>query len=133
MKIIDVVIKAPKKRIHLESRRERAANCMTTFKLKDNKTFTEKSICFGVIEIKGSYKIVHDTIYFENVELGRPEDAFYKFAVIRPSKFNTDNKHFDLVRFKDFSDTAGQVLWIVKNNLNNATDKSRTANMVFLQ
>lgn len=114
----------------LVAQREGAANCMTTFKLKDNKTFIEKSVCFGVAEIRGNYKIVHDTIYFENVELGRHKDAFYKFAVIRPSKFNNDNIHFDLVRFKDFGDTTGHVLWIVKNNLNNPTDKRRTANIV---
>jgi len=116
----------------LVAQREGAANCVTTFKLKDNKTFTEKNVCFGVTEIKGSYKIVHDTIYFENVQLGRHEDAFYKFAVIRPSKFNNDNKHFDLVRFKDLSDTSGHILWIVKNNLNSPSDKRRTANIGFV-
>jgi hypothetical protein len=112
----------------LVAQREGAANCMTTLKLKDNKTFIEKNVCFGVTEIKGNYKIVHDTIYFENIVLGRYEDTFYKFAIIRPSKFNKDNKHFDLVRFKDFSDTTGHVLWIVKKDLNKPTDKSRTAN-----
>jgi hypothetical protein len=117
----------------LVAQREGAANCMTTFKLKSNKTFIEKSVCFGVTEIKGNYKLVHDTIYFQNVELGRHEDGFYKFAIIRPSKYNKDSKHFDLVRFKDFSDTAGHVLWIVKNNLNNPADKSRTANIGFVQ
>ena len=103
----------------LVAQREGAANCMTTFKLKDSNAFIEKSVCFGVTEIKGEYKIVHDTIYFENVEVGRHENSFYKFAVIRPSKFNTDSNRFDLVRFKDWGDTTGHELWIIKNDLNN--------------
>ncbi|WP_217604880.1 hypothetical protein [Chitinophaga sp. GbtcB8] len=117
----------------LIAQREGVANCMTTFKLKDNHTFREKRVCFGVTEIKGNYKIVHDTIYFENVEFGGHEDTFYKFAVIRPSKFNEDNKQFDLVRFKDFKDTTGHVLWIVKNDLNKPADKSRTAGIRFVK
>jgi hypothetical protein len=112
----------------LVAQREGAANCMTTFKLKDNNKFTERSYCFGVTEIKGNYKLINDTIYFENVEPGRNENEFYKFAVIRPSKYDNDNKHFDLVRYKDFNDTTGHPLWIIKNDLHKATDKSRTAN-----
>lgn len=107
----------------LVAQREGAANCMTTFKLKENNKFTEKSVCFGMTEIKGDYKLKNDTIFFENVELGRGEDEFYKFAVIRPSKFNKDNKHFDLVRYKDLNDTTGHELWITKNDLYKLTDK----------
>ena len=113
----------------LVAQREGAANCMTTFKLKENNTFTERSVCFGVTEIKGNYRISRDTIYFENVEVGRHEDGFYEFAVIRPSKFNTDNNQFDLVRFKGLGDTAGHELSIIKNELTKSTDKSRTANI----
>jgi hypothetical protein len=101
----------------LVAEREGAANCMTTFKLKVGNKFTERSVCFGVTEIKGTYKILNDTIYFENVELGRHESEFYKFAVIRPSKFTQDNNHFDLIRYKNTSDTTGHELWITKNEL----------------
>lgn len=111
----------------LVAQREGAANCMTTFKLKDNSTFIEKDVCFGITEVTGKYKVVHDTIYFENVEQGRHTDAFYQFALIRPSNFNNDKKHFDLVRFKNLSDTIGHTLWIIKNELNKASDKNRTA------
>jgi hypothetical protein len=116
----------------LVAQREGAANCMTTFKLKDNKTFIEKNVCFGVTEIKGNYKMVHDTIYFENVVPGRHEDAYYKFAVIRPSPLTKGNKRFDLVRFKGFSDTTGHILWIVKNELNKPSVKSRITTIGFL-
>ena len=117
----------------LVAQREGSANCMTTLKLKDNNTFTEKSICFGVREIRGNYKIVHDTIYFENVDLGRHHDSFYQFAVIRPSNINQDQKHFDLVRFRNLNDTTGYELSIIKNDLNKSTDKSRTPSIGFMQ
>jgi hypothetical protein len=100
-----------------------AANCMTTFKLKENNKFTERSVCFGVKETKGNYKLTNDTIYFENVEPGRHEDEFYKFAIIRPSKFDEDGKHFDLVRYKSLNDTTGHALSITKNELYDSTDK----------
>jgi hypothetical protein len=80
----------------LVAEKEGAANCMTTLKLKDDFTFRERSVCFGVTEIKGNFHIENDTIYFDNVSLGRHENEFYKFAVIESSKFNKDGKHFDL-------------------------------------
>ncbi|MFT3911451.1 MAG: hypothetical protein QM737_18655 [Ferruginibacter sp.] len=107
----------------LIAQREGAANCTTTFKLKENNKFTEKSICFGINEIKGNYKFRNDTIFFENVELDRGEEGFYKFAIIRPSKFNKDSNHFDLVRYKNLNDTIGHELWITKNDLYKLTDK----------
>jgi len=67
----------------LIAEREGAANCMTTLKLKDNFTFRETNVCFGVTEIKGNYHLQNDTIYFDNVNIGRHEKGFYKFAVIR--------------------------------------------------
>jgi len=109
----------------LIAQREGAANCMTTFKLKENNKFTERSVCFGLTEIKGNYKLKNDTIFFENVDLGRGEDEFYKFAIIRPSKFNKGNKHFDLVRFKNLNDTTGHELWITKNDLDKQTNKKK--------
>lgn len=107
----------------LIAEREGAANCMTTLKLKDNFTFSERSVCFGVTETKGNYHLQNDTIYFDNVSLGRHENEFYKFAVIEPSKFNKDGKHFDLTRYKSLIDTVGHELWITKNDLNKLKNK----------
>ena len=107
----------------LIAEREGAANCMTTFKLKDNFTFRERNVCFGVTEIKGNYHLQNDTIYFDNVSVGRHENEFYKFAVIKPSKFNKDGKHFDLTRYKSLTDTVGHELWITKNDLNKLNEK----------
>ena len=104
--------------------REGVANCITTFKLKEGRRFIEKRICFGIIEVKGDYTVKNDTIFFENVDPGRGENEFYRFAIIRPSKFNKDKKEFDLVRFKDFNDTIGNELWITKNDLFKYTGKN---------
>lgn len=102
----------------LIAEREGAANCMTTLKLKDDFTFRERNVCFGVTEIKGNYHLQNDTIYFDKVSVGRHEDGFYKFAVIEPSKFNKNGKNFDLTRYKNLADTVGHELWITKNELN---------------
>jgi hypothetical protein len=107
----------------LIAEREGTANCMTTLKLKDDFTFRERNVCFGVTEIKGSYHIQNDTIYFDNVNVGRYEDEFYKFAVIRPSKFSNSKFIANLIRYKDLIDTTGHVLWITKTELNKLKDK----------
>src|SRR5690606_9835359 len=101
----------------LIAEREGAANCMTTLKLKDNFTFRERSVCFGVTETKGRYYIQNDTIYFVNVNLGRHENNYYEFAIIKPSKVNTNENHFDLTMFENLTDTTGFGLWITKNEL----------------
>jgi hypothetical protein len=107
----------------LVAERESSANCMTTLQLKDDFTFRERNVCFGVTEIKGKYHLQNDTIYFDNVNLGRQENEFYKFAVIRPTKFSNSKILGDLIRFKGLTDTTGHVLWITKNELNKLKDK----------
>ena len=107
----------------LVAEREGAANCMTTCKLKDDYTFREKNVCFGVSETKGNFHLQNDTIFFDNVNLGRHEEGYYMFAVIKPSRFNKDGKHFDLTRYKGLTDTVGHDLWITKNELNKLKDK----------
>lgn len=102
----------------LVAEREGAANCMTRLRLKTDFSFSERNICFGVTETKGSYHIQNDTVYFDNVNLGRNENEFYKYAVIEPSKFNDDGKHFKIRRYKSLTDTIGHELWIIKNEIN---------------
>lgn len=101
----------------LIAQREGVANCMTTLKLKDNNKFKEKSVCFGINEIKGNYNFKNDTIFFENGNLPIENDDYFKFAIIRPSKLFRDNKHLALVRFKSIQDTIGDELYIEKNEL----------------
>lgn len=107
----------------LVAKQEGAANCMTIFRLKKNNKFREKNICFGSVETTGNYKIQNDTIFFENVILGRYENGFYKFAVIRPSKFAKDNNDFNLIRYNDYDDTTGNELKIIKNDLHTLKEK----------
>jgi hypothetical protein len=101
----------------LVAQREGSANCWTTLKLKDDFTFRERIGCFGVSEIKGTFRVANDTIYFENIEFGRHEDDFYKFAIMKPSKFESSKILGDLIRYKDLNDTTGHELWITKNEL----------------
>ncbi len=107
----------------LIAKREGAANCLTTLKLKDDYTFKERIGCFGVSEIKGTFRVANDTIYFDNIQLGRHEEGFYKFAVIKPTKFDSPKIFGDLIRYKDLTDTVGHFLWITKNDLSKLKDK----------
>jgi hypothetical protein len=101
----------------LFAEREGGANCSTTFKLMKNNKFIEHNVCFGTTEIKGTYILKKDTIYFLNVDLGRNEKEYFKFAVIKHS--DSPNKKIigNLVRYKDFNDTTPRELWITKNEL----------------
>ena len=74
-------------------------------------------------EIKGNYHLQNDTIYFDNVNVGRHENEFYEFAVIKPSKFDNSKFFGDLIRYKDLLDTIGHELWITKIELNKLKDK----------
>jgi len=100
----------------LEAQREGAANCKTTFKLKNDFTFKEKNVCFGITEVTGSYKVINDTIYFENIEKGKEEDAKYTFGIIEELKTYTENR-FALKLYKNKLDTIGLRYFIEKNEL----------------
>jgi len=89
--------------------REGVANCRTVLKLKLNNKFVEKSICFGVSDVRGNYLIKGDSIFFSNVQLGRGEKSYYQFAVINQSN--------ELRRFKDDNDSLPDFLYIAKNEL----------------
>ena len=112
----------------LVANREGGGNCMTTLKLKDNNTFRERSVCFGVTEIKGRYELRGDTIFFKEVKKGR-QSEYYSYALIRQA--DTQNKKIvgAIVLYRDINDTEGFALFITKNDLKLLTDKSRTANI----
>lgn len=100
----------------LVAQREGSANCTTTFKLKDDFTFREKNICFGITEVKGIYRISNDTIYFDNVKRGKQEDVKYEFGVIEEPQLYTEHP-FALRLFKDKKDRIGFFYWIANNKL----------------
>jgi len=102
----------------LIAQREGTANCLTTLKLKANKKFNERTVCFGSTEITGTYNLKGDTIFFDYDSPSRQENESYKFAIIKNSDPNNKKHKGNLVRFKDNSDTTGIALWIIKNELN---------------
>ena len=99
--------------------REGAANCTTTLKLKSNNKFIEKSICFGMSEVRGDYLLKGDSIFFSNVRLGRGGSQYYEFAVISPSEFQSQIIIGELKRFMNYSDTVPDPLFITKNEIKN--------------
>lgn len=101
----------------LMARREGSANCMTVLKLREDHSFVEQSVCFGMSEVTGTYTVKNDTVFFENISSGRQAHVFYKFAIIKNT--GTPNGQYlgELVRFKNDTDTIGIALWIIKNDL----------------
>lgn len=100
--------------------REGAANCQTVLKLKDNNSFVEMDLCWGIREIKGSYSIKGDTIFFTNVKPNRSNEKYYTYATII-KKNKIEYGHYetigDLILHKGYADTTGHILWITKNDL----------------
>lgn len=92
--------------------KEGAANCTTTLKLRNDHTFVEKSICFGISENSGTYSMKNDTIFFQYNQTRENSNALYAFAVIQ----KRDNNQV-LSLHSNHSDTIGTLLWIVKNDL----------------
>ena len=94
--------------------REGAANCMTTFKLKPNNKFKERSVCFGVSEASGNYEIKNDTIFFSDVSVPKGDEEYYEFGILKKSKYRDEKALF---RYRSRSDTIGNELWITKNEI----------------
>ena len=94
----------------LVAQREGAANCMTTLKLKENRNFVERSVCFGVDKTNGTYDLKNDTIWFSNISRG---NEFYKFGVI----VELENEREEIVLYHHVNDTMPLNLFVNKNEL----------------
>lgn len=101
----------------LIAEREGAANCFTRLKLKEDLSFKENAFCFGASETRGTYRVAHDTIYFENIKSSRNKQNPYRFAIIRPSLFGNEKILNDLVLYRNETDSSGYILRITKNEL----------------
>lgn len=99
----------------LIAQREGSAHCTVTLTLKENGTFRERHVCFGVREIRGSYEIRNDTVFFKMPKNARNPKFSYAFALIMPSR----NPHYreELVLYRHNNDTPALVLWILSNQL----------------
>lgn len=95
-------------------------DCRTVLKLKDNNTFVEEDQCWGVSQVKGTWKMKGDTIVFTRVQPNRRSDKYYMYAVIGKADRQNDGLVQDiiggLVLYKDNQDTTGYKLWITKND-----------------
>ena len=96
------------------AQREGAANCTTTLKLKQNHQFKERNVCFGVSEVRGNYEIKNDTIFFSDLNVPSGDEAYYKFGILKTSKYRNEKALF---RYRNHSDTIGHELWITKNEI----------------
>ena len=96
---------------------EGAANCSTILKLKDDFTFRERNVCFGINEINGKYHIKNDTIFFQSTNTNTKEEDFYEFAIIKKSEIYNSEKQIGLVQYKNSQDTTGRLLVITKNDI----------------
>lgn len=97
--------------------REGAANCRTTLNLKKNKTFYERSVCFGVTEIRGEYHVRTDTVFFTNVAVGRGSQAFYQYAVIKHFDSKQEWGPGNFIAYRSREDSIGHEMWIRTNEL----------------
>ncbi|WP_197070488.1 hypothetical protein [Hymenobacter sp. DG25B] len=92
----------------LIAEREGSGGCGTSIKFKDNFKFSQRNVCFGVEEIRGTYKLKNDTIFFNN-------EKHLKFGLVKPSSYEKDLK--SLYLFTEANDTTGFELEITKNDL----------------
>lgn len=98
--------------------REGVASCHTTLKLKDNGTFIQRQVCFGVTEVKGRYAINGDTVFFKDIAHNRLVDSFYSYGILKSSPAHDKNKvSFDLYEYYNSIDTVGYPLFVSENNL----------------
>lgn len=96
---------------------EGVGNCTTTLKLKDNNKFRIRIICFGVNEIKGTYKVLNDTIFFENKESEVSQNYSYKYAIIKQSKYEINKLVIEFSQVISSKDTIISEFSIMKNEL----------------
>ncbi|WPV00905.1 hypothetical protein SNE26_03885 [Mucilaginibacter sp. cycad4] len=97
---------------------EGVANCTTTLKLKENKTFYIRSVCFGIDKEGGTYTLNNDTIKL-NFSSYRPK---YKFAVFK-KRDKEKVLFYDLYLYQSAGDTLPYPLAIKKNLLLNNSAK----------
>lgn len=99
--------------------REGAASCVSVLKFKENNKFVDKSICFGVDEIKGTYYRKRDTLFFKDVNLRNSKKQYNEFAVIKLFKVPNGIYLGKLISYKNKKDTLGIAFDITKNSFNN--------------
>lgn len=95
--------------------REGAASCLSVLKFKENNRFVDKSICFGVDEIKGTYYKKGDTLFFKDVTIRESKKKYDEFAVIELFKAHNGIYLGKLISYKNKKDTIGIAFDITQN------------------
>lgn len=101
----------------LVANHEGPANCTTTLKFKANGHFIDKTVCFGVSEIKGRYYKKGDTLFFSVATHAKGDKKQHAFAVIRPSASKNGLYMGSLIAYQDKNDSVGHRFGITKNTL----------------
>lgn len=96
--------------------REGVASCLSVLKFKENNKFVDKSICFGIDEIKGTYYKNGDTLFFKDVIFRESEKKYDEFAVIKLFKEANGIYFGKLISYKNKKDTVGIAFDITQNS-----------------
>lgn len=99
----------------LVAQREGVANCMTTLVLKENGTFRELNVCFGITTITGTYSLKGDTIFFHNVLSREERESYYRYALVKYWDDKIEKSY--LACYNNYPDTLEYSLGIIKNDL----------------
>jgi hypothetical protein len=98
----------------LTASRGGVAGCTFLIKLKENKTFYMRSICFGVDKISGTYTLRRDTIW---LAYSTRNNDKYQFALLKPSIISNDRKDLDINLYRSPKDTIPFIMTVRKNEL----------------
>jgi hypothetical protein len=98
--------------------REGVANCTTTLKLKENKQFYIRSICFGVTKNSGNYSVKDDTIKFKFSLLNNRE-KHYEFGIYKAYNHPNGKIIGEIRLYTSSKDTLPYPLGVYKNELIN--------------
>ena len=72
--------------IKLRAFHEAAGGCGNTLYLREDGSFVERAVCFGIFDRKGTYRISHDTIYFSS------DDYPFDYAVMDSATIRVHRK-----------------------------------------
>ncbi|MGM5630987.1 hypothetical protein O2K51_08800 [Apibacter raozihei] len=96
---------------------EGIANCMIRVKFKNDQSFVERDICFGVDVMKGSYILRNDTLFlYQNFLFSRSKD-YYVFALFKTDNDGDGKSDDKLLLYRSVNDTLPIMLNIRKNKL----------------
>lgn len=82
---------------------EGVANCTETLKMKKDSRFSHSSICFGVEEYEGTYKIIGDTIKMK-YEGKVPFQSKFAYGIIDLDSNNLNKNKGKLLYHRDLGD-----------------------------